>query len=356
LLLGVDWQRNALRHTTAKLWHTPLGNPEPMARPEPAPRKPAPVKRDLVEPQPLPPPKVLAQPAPRAPLPSMPAPPASVAAPVPSVPAPVMPVQAPLPSLAAPVRPAYQAPTYQPGTPAPAQAAPAAPQPARQSAPPPDLQPAPTPSDIALAAPRPARDPAAAPRAPAVPAPQAPAPAAPQKPKADAEQQRREKAIALADQSNEAEVDRQRIMLEQQQRQEESEQRRRQRDQKVARRLRDLTDSMERERAERLASEARASATQALIDDYIARISAKIRQRVILPADLQGNPEAVFQVDLLLSGDVIAAKLLKSSGSPAYDAAVQRAILAAQPLPVPEDPELFRSTFRNFLLAFRPKE
>lgn len=181
------------------------------------------------------------------------------------------------------------------------------------------------------------------------------APVAPQKPKADPEQQRRQKAIALASKLNEAEAERQRVMLEEQQRQEENEQRRRQRE-KLARKLRDATDTIERERAQRLASEAQASATQALIDDYIARISAKVRQRVILPADLEGNPEAVFQVDLLLSGDVVGAKLLKSSGSAAYDSAVQRAILAAQPLPVPEDPKLFHATFEKFLLSFRPKE
>jgi colicin import membrane protein len=192
-------------------------------------------------------------------------------------------------------------------------------------------------------------------KASAAPALQAPAPPAPLRPEADAERQRREKAIALAAQLNEADVDRQRLMLEAQQRREEVEQRRRQRE-KAARRLRELTATMEHERAQQRAGEAQASATQALIDDHIARISAKVRQRVILPTDLEGNPEAVFQVALLASGEVVTAKLLKSSGSTPYDAAVQRAILAAQPLPVPEDPQLFHATFQNFLLSFRPKE
>jgi colicin import membrane protein len=192
-------------------------------------------------------------------------------------------------------------------------------------------------------------------KASAAPALQAPAPPAPLRPEADAERQRREQAIALAAQLNEADVDRQRLMLEAQQRREEVEQRRRQRE-KAARRLRELTASMEHERAQQRAGEAQASATQALIDDHIARISAKVRQRVILPTDLEGNPEAVFQVALLASGEVVTAKLLKSSGSTPYDAAVQRAILAAQPLPVPEDPQLFHATFQNFLLSFRPKE
>ena len=57
------------------------------------------------------------------------------------------------------------------------------------------------------------------------------------------------------------------------------------------------------------------------------RIRAKLRPNVVLPADLQGNPEAVFDVQLLPTGDVLAVKLKKSSGSRAYDDAVERAIL-----------------------------
>lgn len=314
LVLGMDWQRDALRPTTVKLWSAPLGNPEPISKPAPAPRKPVatplpkrdppkrdPPKRDLAEPQPTPPPMVQA-----------------------------------------PTRPALQPPMPPVSRVEPAMAQ----QPARQPMPPPEVQ-APRPPDIALAERAPARAPVAAPKPPEAPALQAPAAPAPPRPEADTERQR-EEAIALAAQLNDAEVERQRLALEEQQR-------RRQRE-KVARRLRELTDSMEHDRTQQRASDAQASATRALIDDYIARISAKVRQRVILPTDLEGNPEAVFQVALLASGEVVTTKLLKSSGSTPYDAAVQRAILAAQPLPVPEDPKLFHATFQNFLLSFRPKE
>jgi colicin import membrane protein len=314
LVLGMDWHRDALRPTTVKLWDTPLGTPEPMAKPEAAPRKPAPPpprqqppKRDLMQPEPMPPPMVQAPPRPA--------------------------IEPPLPAVS--------------------RVEPTMPQPARQPTPPPELQ-APRPPDIALAERAPVRAPVAAPRAPEAPAPQAPAPPVPPRPEPDAER-KRDEAIALAAQLNAAEADRQRLLLEEQQRREEAEQRQRQRE-KVARRLRELTDSLEQDRTQQRASEAHASATRALIDDYIARISAKVRQRVILPSDLEGNPEAIFQVDLLASGEVVATRLVKSSGSSPYDAAVQRAILAAQPLPVPEDPRLFRATFQNFLLSFRPKE
>jgi colicin import membrane protein len=111
----------------------------------------------------------------------------------------------------------------------------------------------------------------------------------------------------------------------------------------------------ERAAKERAAAEARA-AHQALVDDFKARISAKVRTRVVMPPNISGNPEAVYEVILLPGGDVLRATLKKSSGVPAYDTAVARAINAAAPLPVPEDPKLFQQYFRKFNLSFRPKE
>jgi colicin import membrane protein len=50
---------------------------------------------------------------------------------------------------------------------------------------------------------------------------------------------------------------------------------------------------------------------------------------------------------------VLSVKLKKSSGYPAYDMAVERAIYASAPLPVPGDPELFQQ-LRVLTLIFRP--
>jgi colicin import membrane protein len=47
--------------------------------------------------------------------------------------------------------------------------------------------------------------------------------------------------------------------------------------------------------------------------------------------------------------------LRRTSGNTAYDNAVERAILRAQPLPVPPDPTMFRE-FRELNLKFRPQE
>ena len=94
---------------------------------------------------------------------------------------------------------------------------------------------------------------------------------------------------------------------------------------------------------------ARASA----LGEYIGRIQAKVRGNWILPQDLQGNPEAIFLVIQLPTGEVLSTRLLKSSGNPAYDNAVERAILKSSPLPLPSDRSLFD---RELKLTFRPRD
>jgi len=103
-------------------------------------------------------------------------------------------------------------------------------------------------------------------------------------------------------------------------------------------------------------AEAQAAAAQAkLVNEYTERIRAKVRGFVVLPPGLQGNPEAEFDVVLIPGGEVLTTKLRKSSGNAAYDAAVERAILKAQPLPLPPDPNVF-GQFRELRLKFRPQE
>jgi colicin import membrane protein len=118
--------------------------------------------------------------------------------------------------------------------------------------------------------------------------------------------------------------------------------------QRQERQLRELLAAQQADAA-RKAAAARASA----LGEYIARIQAKVRGNWILPQDLKGNPEAIFLVTQLPSGDVLLIKLLKSSGNPAYDTAVERAILKSSPLPLPSDKALFD---RELKLTFRPRD
>lgn len=101
-----------------------------------------------------------------------------------------------------------------------------------------------------------------------------------------------------------------------------------------------------------LAQSASAARSKALAD-YQAKIRAKVRGNILLPRDIEGNPEAVFDVVQLPTGEVLSATLRKSSGHRGYDEAVERAILKSSPLPKPEQAEVFS---RELQLKFRPQD
>ena len=110
--------------------------------------------------------------------------------------------------------------------------------------------------------------------------------------------------------------------------------------------------NVDRERT-RVLGELTASADAKGIADWVAKVRAKIRGNIFLPPELKGNPEAVFDVVQLPTGEVLSVKLKRSSGVPALDAAIERAILKSSPLPKPDRNELFQ---RNFELKYRPQD
>jgi len=111
----------------------------------------------------------------------------------------------------------------------------------------------------------------------------------------------------------------------------------------------------EQEDAQRRIAEQQASAQARLRNEYIERIRSRIKRFVVMPPNMQGNPEAEFDVVLLPGGEVLSVKLKRASGNAAYDSAVERAIHKAAPLPLPPDPALFRD-FRELNLKFRSQE
>jgi len=86
-------------------------------------------------------------------------------------------------------------------------------------------------------------------------------------------------------------------------------------------------------------------------DAYIGKIRDKIRGNTVLPPSIQGNPEAVFEVTQLPSGEIIDVKLTKSSGNKALDDAIERAIKKSDPLPLPDQPSLFERVLK---LKYKP--
>lgn len=95
-----------------------------------------------------------------------------------------------------------------------------------------------------------------------------------------------------------------------------------------------------------------AEPARGLKDEFIGKIKAKIEQNTFAPKGFTGNLRAEFKIVLLPTGEVLSVTLVKSSGNPPYDEAVERSIYKSAPLPLPpNNPELFRE-FRELRLPF----
>ncbi len=66
---------------------------------------------------------------------------------------------------------------------------------------------------------------------------------------------------------------------------------------------------------------------------YAARVAASIKPNVVFTDPVAGNPRAEVEVRTLPDGTITARRLLKSSGNPAWDEAVLRAIDRTATLP-----------------------
>ena len=115
---------------------------------------------------------------------------------------------------------------------------------------------------------------------------------------------------------------------------------------------REQAAAQERQMKELATREQAASRNRAL-DAWIGKIKNKIRGNINLPPDLAGNPEAIYDVSLLPTGEVLTVRKRKSSGHAGYDEAIERAILKSSPLPKPDQPNLFE---RQLELHFRPQD
>ena len=103
---------------------------------------------------------------------------------------------------------------------------------------------------------------------------------------------------------------------------------------------------------DKLASAANAK----LIGEYKAKIQAKIKANVNKTMCGDGSPEIKVEISVLPTGEISGTpNITKSSGNDACDEAVERAIIASEPLPLPEDASL-KSQFKHLNLKFRPND
>lgn len=119
----------------------------------------------------------------------------------------------------------------------------------------------------------------------------------------------------------------------------------------LARLQREAQDATSQRQARRAAT-----ASKAALDGYVEKIRNKILDKVNNQACGEGNPQAVFSVVLMPTGQLLQdPRLMKSTGLPACDSAIERAIRLAQPLPMPQERELYNQ-LRDLELKFRPNE
>lgn len=105
----------------------------------------------------------------------------------------------------------------------------------------------------------------------------------------------------------------------------------------------------------RAAASARQAAVASVVGQYRDLISAKVRGNTRLPDNLSGNPEVRCLVKLLPTGEVQSVRVTQSSGSPAYDEAVVRAIEKSSPLPLPADRDARAAFVPELSFVHRPK-
>lgn len=242
-----------------------------------------------------------------------------------------------------------------PATPAPA------PRPRPEVVPPPEPVKAPEPVKVEPV-PKPQPEPVATKPPPPPKAPDI----ALEKKKADAERMERLKAMQAAEQKAledaarlEAEAmkkARDRQLAEQQKR----DLLRQMEEEELIQRMADETAANEVRLAKLAEARAAASARQAELAQTVGRhremISAKVRGNTRLPDNLKGNPEVRCLVRLLPTGEVQNVRVTQSSGNPAYDEAVARAIEKSSPLPLPTDRDARAAFVPELSFVHRPKE
>jgi colicin import membrane protein len=108
--------------------------------------------------------------------------------------------------------------------------------------------------------------------------------------------------------------------------------------------------------AEAQAAGARQAALAQAIGKYRDLISATVRGNTRLPDNLKGNPQVRCLVRLLPTGEVLSVRVTQSSGNPAYDDAVVRAIEKSSPLPLPSERDARAAFVPELSFTHRPKE
>jgi TonB family protein len=92
-----------------------------------------------------------------------------------------------------------------------------------------------------------------------------------------------------------------------------------------------------------------------LKQQYGESIKNRVRPYIVMPDGIKGNPGAVVEVIILPTLEIRSSRILRSSGSPAWDQAVLAALAEVKRFPpLPKGADF--ADYRRITLNFRPKE
>jgi len=144
--------------------------------------------------------------------------------------------------------------------------------------------------------------------------------------------------------------------LERDKREKERAEREKQKKEEARKKREEEARKVEEQQAFEAAQQQRAAAAaqrQQEFNEWIGKIQARIRSKANVPDTVTGRPEVVVHIRILPGGEVFDVAIVKSSGNPTYDAAIERAVRSSSPLPVPApNTELF-SQFRDLNLNIK---
>ena len=99
--------------------------------------------------------------------------------------------------------------------------------------------------------------------------------------------------------------------------------------------------------------EANAARESGLYDQYVFAIQQRIKSKWQRPLSARAGIDCVVIVVQLPTGDVVSAKVASCNGDEAVRQSIERAVLAASPLPKAPTPALYE---RNVNVRFQPEE
>jgi len=117
---------------------------------------------------------------------------------------------------------------------------------------------------------------------------------------------------------------------------------------------RDLKKALEAEERER-AAQANEARAMAAMSEFEGLIRQQITRSWNQPSGVPKGLSCLVRVRLAAGGEILGVSIVKSSGNPLFDRSVENAVYKAAPLPVPEDPELFKYV-REINIRFDPED